>query len=147
MEQATGRSSFTDQAFTDANTVEPFGSEQQWRIIKDDQGNPVNVVPIDKTAPGLLEHVLQQIPQYSTLKNILAGGKTYDTSSVVDAFRGDALMKDSAGLPVKEYNTGEQLAQLAGYSTTQFDLGAYQQRLQEERALALEQAIKRAQVA
>jgi hypothetical protein len=147
MEQATGNNAFTNQPFTDANTITPYGSSQSWRIIYDDQGNPVDAIPVDKVVPGLGTHILQQIPQYNTLMQSIAGGRTYDTSNLLDALRGDALMTDSTGAPVKPTTPAAQLMSLTGVTNTTFDLANYQQRLADERKIALDEAIKRAQVA
>jgi hypothetical protein len=131
-EQSTGRSAFTGKQFTDPNVVTNFGSDQQYRI------NPKTgeAEPIEKVAPGLMEHLLQQIPQYESLKDIIAGGRTYDTTSLLNA-ASEGPVLDSEGKVLRPTSALEQLARLFGYSPTSLDTQSMEQRTLEQRTLAV----------
>ena len=106
-EQGTGRNSFTGQPFTDANVERPYGSDKGFRI------DPVTgaITPEDKTTPDILEHLLQQIPQYNLAKQQFAGGKTYDTSSLLQAIKGQAALPENLDPATgKDYNEVNVLA-------------------------------------
>lgn len=130
-EQSTGRSTFTGKQFTDPNVYKAFGSEQQYRMVN---GQPV---PIDKVTPGLLQEVLSQIPQYTMVSDILAGGSTYDTADIVDILRGQGTVIDpETGQPVYPKGVMETLAKMMGYSTTTFNPAEFtEKRLSEMEAV------------
>ena len=145
VEHFTGRSLFTGRKFTDANTVTPYGSDQQFHIVRDAQGNPIDVTPINKVTPGLIETLLSQVPQYQEIKSTLAGGTTYDTSNIIDALKGNATVLDPAtGLP--KYPTGvqQQLMKYLGVPITNYDVTSYQTFLAAQKKAAMAEALKRA---
>lgn len=148
--QGTGRNTFTGQPFTDRDVVTPFGSDQQFRVVYDEAGNPTDAVPIDKVAPGILQALLQSVPQYDMARDLLAGGNTYDTASLLDALQqrlgdeGEATQIDPVtGEPYRPVSLADQLAKFAGFPTYEYDLGAYQERLEQERQAALKLALER----
>lgn len=145
IEHFTGRSLFTGQPFSDKDTISPFGTEQPFRIIRDAQGRPIDTVPVGKVTPSILEAILGQIPQYELLKDVIAGGKTYDTSGLIDALSGKGLISDpTTGEAKYPVGPAAALAKFAGFSTMPFDYTAYQQWLAEQRQAALTEAQKRA---
>jgi hypothetical protein len=113
--------------------VVPFGTEQQYRIVTDSQGNVVDEIPVDKVAPGLLESALQQIPMYNLAKQIVAGGRTYDTETLATVLKDRILGRspvevNSAGEALP-FNAASALASYAGLPIRQFDLPSYQANL------------------
>ena len=142
-EQFMGRDLFTMKPFSDYDTVSPFGTDQQFRIIRDENGYPVAVEPVERTAPGLLEHIAQQIPQYELLKEGLGGGKTYDTASILDVLPGTektGLIKDENGNVKYPVSWGEALSGWAGYKPVEYDLAGFQEWLAEQEQAALAEA-------
>jgi hypothetical protein len=134
LEQAQGRSALTGREFSDENTIQPFGSDQQFRIDPETG----EALPVDKTAPGIFEHLLQQLPQYTLLKDALAGGATYDTASLLDLVGGNGVIRDPAtGEPKYEESTLDSLLPFLGVNTTGYDLEGYQDRLSDEQKAAL----------
>lgn len=122
-EQSTGRSSLTGRPFTDPAVYTPFGSDQQYRVTQGPDGN-YSAEPVDKTAPSLPEYVAQQIPQYQLLRNLLGGGKPYDTASLPaiaqDAVSGSGhgVIRDPAtGAPTYPVSPLEQLLKFSGATT------------------------------
>jgi hypothetical protein len=142
-EYMTGRSTFTGRAFTDPDVIYPYGSEQGFRVIKDGSGKVVNMVPVDKVAPGLGEMLLQQVPQYNQLRNLAAGGRTYDTTSLVEALTGGAPRQDSAGNTLAPYGVPEAVAQYLGLPTFEYNLLDYQTNFYELQQQALAAYLKR----
>lgn len=146
IEQATGRSLFTGNEFTDKNVITPFGTDQRFRLQYGENGQVIGADPVERVAPGLLESVLQQVPQYDMLKDVIAGGKTYDTSTLVDALQGDAAMIDpNTGQPRYPTSLADKLAGLAGANTYDYDLGSYQQSLRQQELEAIAAALSGAQ--
>jgi hypothetical protein len=144
IEHFTGRNLFTGQPFSDKDTITPFGTEQQFRIVRDESGKPVDVVEVDKVTPSLWEHMLSQIPQYELLKDTLAGGKTFDTSGIVDVFQGQGLITDPAtGKAKYPIGTLQAVAKFAGFSQMPFDYSSYQSWLGEQKKAALTEALNR----
>jgi hypothetical protein len=141
-ENQSGRSTFTGKPFTDRNVIQgPFGSAI--RITKDANGNPVPVAE-EHTSPGIMEHLLQQLPQYTMAKDLIAGGNTYDTSTLLDAINGRFFHGPSAALTNPK--TGEVVSPKAilptiekmfGYSGFTTDLDKSQAYLQEQKTAAL----------
>jgi hypothetical protein len=140
-EDSTGRSMFTGKEFTDPNVVSGgFGVEQRYRI-ETINGKQVPV-PIEKTAPGIVEHLLQQIPQYELAKDVIAGGSTYDSTTLLDAIRyrmahqGQAPVIDPAtGEPYNPKDAVGALEKMFGYTTYNVDAEkAAKTRLQQEAA-------------
>lgn len=139
-EQSTGRSAFTNKRFTDPNVQTPFGSEQQFRIDPDTG----QAVPIETVAPGLLEHLLQQVPQYNMVKDAIAGGNNYDTTTLIGALTGEDIpLNPETGEPLKPSSIVKEFARLFGYSETPMDAYAMQQKLIEQRAAAVQQYMNR----
>jgi hypothetical protein len=83
-EQSTGQSAYRHRAFSDPTVYTPFGSAQQYRVTQNPDGSWTED-PIERTAPGILEHLLQQFPFYQQAKNLVAGATTYDTADLLDA--------------------------------------------------------------
>ncbi len=148
-EQGTGRSLLTGEPFSDANIeTGVFGSDQRFRVVRDSAGNVIDVKPVEKVTPSIVEHLLQQIPQYELAKDVLAGGKTYDTATLLDAIQealgqtGEAAIIDQAtGQPRFPTDLAQQLAKFAGVNVYDYDLAAWQQRQAEEKLAALRQAL------
>lgn len=139
-EQSSGRSSFTGKEFTAPDVVTPFGSDQQYRILVDENGMPIDAVPIEKLTPGIGEHILQQIPLYQIAKDALAQGATYSTSTLLDVAEGKGVIRDPGGAPMFPESPLEGLAQYVGVpgaSTFDVDVADFQQRQQQERESAL----------
>jgi hypothetical protein len=144
IEHFTGRNLFTGQPFSDKDTITPFGTEQQFRIVRDENGKPIGTEPVDKVTPSLWEHMLSQIPQYELLKDTIAGGKTFDTSGIVDVFQGQGLITDpTTGEAKYPLGTLQAVAKFAGFSQTPFDYSSYQSWLGEQQQAALTEALNR----
>lgn len=128
-EQASGRSSFSGKQFTDPNVISAYGSDQQYRI----DPNTGETIPVDKVAPGFLEHLMMQVPQYDLAKDLIAGGSTYDTSGLVDAARGEALIEDpETGEPLYPKDRLLQLARLFGYTESTYNIKDFTDKRLEE---------------
>jgi hypothetical protein len=144
LEHFTGRNLFTGQPFSDKNTITPFGTEQQFKIIRDKNGMPIGTEPVNRVTPSLWEHMLSQIPQYELFKDTIAGGKTFDTSGIVDAFTGKGLIKDAeTGEAKYPLGTVQAVAKFAGFSQMPFDYSSYQTWLGEQQQAALTEALNR----
>ena len=143
-EQSTGRSSFTGRQFTDPNVVQSFGTEQQYRV--EEGAEPV---PVERVTPGLLEHLLSQIPQYEMLKDLMAGGTTYDTTDILDVLKyrlaggEDPVPRKDDGSPVSARSVVQTLGKIFGYTEYDKDMAAAHERRLEEKAAALEEWAKR----
>ncbi len=144
VEQGTGRSMFNGQQFTDRNTVTPYGSDQGFKI----DPSTGQVVAVDKTAPSILEHLLQQIPQYEIARNVASGGHPYDTSTLLDALKGNAQEYATTGPDGQPLTGGEnasnQLAKFLGYPSFPYDQQARQDRLSEQQQQVIEELLARA---
>lgn len=138
LEQSMGKDMFTGETFTDRNTYTPFGSDQSYSLE--------TLQPVANPRPGILEHLLSNIPQYDMIKQALAGGKTYDTTSILDVLSGESAILDPAtGQPKYPVGWTDQLKKLSGFNVSPYDLGAYQENLSEEQKMALTEALKRMQ--
>jgi hypothetical protein len=136
LEQSTGKDMFTGEGFTDANTYTPFGSDQAYNLQ--------TLQPVAAPRPGILEHLLSQVPQYDMLKKAVAGGTTYDTATLLDALQGKGVILDpDTGEPKYPQSVIEQLQKLSGFNTQPYDVGAYQEMLTEDQKAALTEALKR----
>jgi hypothetical protein len=145
IEQATGRSMFTGREFSGEDVVSgAFGSDQQF-LIDPETGEVIK--PLDRPQPpGLLEHLLQQVPQYDLAKDIAAGGATYDTASLLDVLQGQGVIRDEAtGEPRYPNELLERLLKMFGVSTFEQDIGRYQQELSEGERAAMREALRRQQ--
>lgn len=136
-EQHTGRSTFTGQEFTDPKVVKGgFGSSQSFRIGEDGQPRPV-----DNTRPGFLEHALQQLPQYDLLKDVIAGGKTYDTSTLIDVIlhpEEEVIRDHETGEVWTPVTAAQALAKMFGWSERDYDIAAMEERTLAGKEAALE---------
>ena len=142
-EQATGRSTFTGRKFSGEDIVTPFGSEQQFQIIKDDEGNVVDAKPVNKVTPGILEHFLQMIPQYQMAKETYAGGRVADTTTMLGVLRGEGVQRRAdTGEIVSPKSLLEQLARISGFSTFNVNVKKFQERLTEDEKRAIDYFIK-----
>jgi hypothetical protein len=143
-EQGTGRSSFTGNEYSDQNVVQPFGGAGQVRIEIGPDGKPVPV-PVETVQPGLLEHLLQQIPQYDMVKDLVAGGNTYDTTTLIDVLRyrfahgDDPVLRDPVtGKPYTERTLISTVARIMGYNEFSKDVVGAQAKDLANRATALQ---------
>jgi hypothetical protein len=138
-EQSTGRSTFTGKQFTDPSVYKAFGSEQQYRVGAD--GVPI---PIEKVTPGILQHVLSQIPQYNLVSDLLAGGATYDTADLIDILRGQGtIIDEETGQPLYDKGMLLTIAKMLGYSESTFNPSAFTERRLAEIEAVLKQAEER----
>jgi hypothetical protein len=146
LERAEGRNSFTGQPFTDPNVQRNFGSDQGFRKVYDEQGNVIDVVPIEgDVLPGLGEQLLRNFPQYTMAENLLAGGRTYDTSNIFNAAAGTGVIIDpETGEPKYPTDAATQLGGFVGTPIRDYDLQAYQEWLAEQKRIALAAAIRQA---
>lgn len=141
-EDATGQSFFTGRDFTDPNVTHTFGSDNLYRVDPDTK----QLTRVDKVAPGVIEHLLQQIPQYEMAKDLIAGGTTYDTTTLLDAVnsrisgdRSQAVVVDPlTGEPAYPKELLQTLTKLFGYSDTSVNAQQLESRLLEEKAGALD---------
>jgi hypothetical protein len=142
VEQFQGRDAFTGQRFSDADTYTPFGSDQGYDIHTGE--------PVGPPRPGLIESVFGQVPQYEMLKDLIAGGKTYDTANIIQAISGrlsgsdKALLKDAEGTARYPETLNDVLARFFGFPTTTYNLEKYQQSLESGSEQALAEAVRRA---
>ncbi len=143
-ERSTGRSAFTGREFSDPDVVTPFGSDQRFQILRDPAGVPIGAEPIDRVAPGILEHLLQQVPQYELAKDVIAGGATYGTAGLEDVLSGSGVIRDPmTGEPLYPSSRVQELAAFGGIPTLDYDLAGYQQQLAEDQIAALREALRR----
>jgi hypothetical protein len=143
-EQATGRSALTGKQFTDPEVVKPFGSEQQFRPVRDESGNVVGMEPVSKVTPSLMEHLLQQVPQYQAVKEAVGGGAISSTASLLDVLRDRGVITDpETGEPMFPEDALSQLGELFGYNETEYDLDRFQERLSEDEERALMEYLRR----
>lgn len=140
-EQATGRDAYTGREFSDPDVFQPFGSQDRYRILRGEGGVPIDAVPVDKVVPNLAVSLLSQFPQYDIAKQVLAGGRTYDTSGLVESI-GNPIT-DESGAPIAPYGLGTAAQRLGAVSTYEYDIAAYRERLAQERENALMQAYER----
>jgi hypothetical protein len=142
-ENMSGRDSFTGREFSDPN-VKPggFGSETRYRIDPE-TGEPT---PVETVVPGFLEQALSQVPQYDMVKDLVAGGNTYDTTNLWTAIQsrvhddpGSAVPLDSeTGEPFTKRNAADTLMKLLGYTEYSTDLQEFNERQLEEKQAALD---------
>ena len=139
LERAQGKQSFTGNKFTDENTFTPFGSDQSYdlRTLQPTEGNVL---------PSIMEQLAQQVPQYTMLKDLVAGGSSYDTASLGDILGGHGVIRDpTTGAPRYPVGAGELLAKFLGAPVSNIDLGAFQARQTSDQKQALAEAIRRLQ--
>lgn len=142
-EQGTGESTLTGRDLTDPNVVAPFGLGQQYRQLSDG-----TMVPVEVTAPGIGEALLQQFPLYNVARQIAAGGQPYDTSGLAQIVAGrltgqDQRMLTSSGeaLPVNILDAlGGYLLSIRGHP---YSLQDFQQQRAEDAASAARLIAKR----
>lgn len=141
-EDGTGRSTFTGRQFTDPNVTASFGSENLYKV----DPNTHQETRVDKVAPGLIEHLLQQVPQYEMVKDLVAGGTTYDTTNLLDAFRArlsgepsQAVLVDPVtGEPRVKKDIGQALMKTFGYSAYDVNAQKLEDQMLKEKAAALQ---------
>jgi hypothetical protein len=133
VETGMGRSTLTGRQFTDANVVVPFGTEQQYRIVTDSQGNVIDRIPINSVAPSIPESFAQQIPLYSLVKQLVAGGRTPSTETLPTVIKDRLLGRNprelNAAGQALPFNALAALGAYVGLPTRQFDMAAYQANL------------------
>lgn len=142
LEQATGRNIFTGETFTDRDTFTPFGSDQAYDIN--------SLEPVDKVAPGVLQALVSQVPQFDMARDLIAGGNTYDTASLLDALQqrmgdsGEASPVDpETGEPYYDVTASDQLAKLFGVNVFNYDLDSFAERQQQDQMAVLREALER----
>lgn len=139
-EHSSGRSAYTGRQFTDEGVVKPYGSDQQYRMNE----TTGKMEPIERVTPGLFQHVMQQVPQYDIVRDILAPGSTYDTAGISDLLQGKGVIRDpETGEPLYPKDKLVTLGRLFGYSETAFDVDGYQDRRATEMEQALTQYLAR----
>ncbi len=141
-EQFNKRDAFTGQRFSDPNAYTPYGSDQAFDIHTGE--------PIGPPRPGLIETVLGQVPQYEMLKELIAGGKSFDTSNILQAIQGRlsgddrTLLKNAEGTARYPETLNDVLARFFGFPTTTYSLEKYQASLEQGSTQALREGIRRA---
>lgn len=140
VEMVTGRDTFTGQEFTDPNVVTPYGSDQRFRIIRGPDGQPMDAVPVDKVTPSPGVGLLSQFPFYSQAKALVAGGRPYDTEGILGSIGNPVT--NSSGDVSSPYGVGNFVGQQAGINVKNYDIAAYQARLEEQRQAALQMALQ-----
>jgi hypothetical protein len=136
-EEAMGRDVFGN-AFTDPNVVTPpFG--QSWRV--DPQTGAA--APAGNVAPGLLENILRNFPQYQTLENVLGGGAaTYGTANLPTLLGGAlsgshaGVVTDAAGNVKYPGNAGFDIANILGLPIHEMNLPDWQLKQMQEQLYA-----------
>lgn len=139
IEFGLGRSTFTGREFSAAEVVQNPLTGQNFKVITDDAGNPINLVPVDKVRPNFLELLAQNFPQYQALRFGIAGGRPYDASTLLDIIRdpeGNVILDPDTGQPFTPSDFLDQLARLSGF--TRFNVRP------EERASLREEELKTA---
>lgn len=140
LETVTGRDQLTGRPFTQPDVGGSFGMDEKFKVIFDDNGNPIGVGedPV-VVRPPLLEMFARQFPQADLIRDVgswlpypgnptpFEVGTRYDTGE--ERYVG--------GAPANEQSVGQSLGQWAGFSTSDFDLGAYQERAAAGRQAAL----------
>jgi hypothetical protein len=150
IEQSMGRSTLTGRAFSDPQVITPFGSDRNYRVIQRPDGS-YTTKPVDRVAPSLIEHLLQQVPQYELAKDVIAGGRTYDTSSLYDVIRA-RMDEDAIGGVIRDPATGQaryptdipqRILSFGGLST--FDINQVEEgiRQREESLMAIRSYLRR----
>lgn len=141
LERQTGRDAFTGRPFSSPDVVTPYGSDQQFRIVRDANGMPIEAEPVSKVVPPLGVQVLSQVPQYDLIRNLMAGGRAYDTEGLVASATGGPVI-NSRGEVVRPVGPVETVAKYLGFSTFPFDVPSYQERFGQERENALAYALR-----
>ncbi len=138
LEQLLGRELFTGDEFSAPTEqgFKPYGSDQYFRPVLDDQGNVIDVAPTGAPRPGPLGVLAQNVPQIGLLGDLLAGGASYDTAPFT-------AIPDETGAPLFPTSAADQLARFAGYPTVDYDLASFQERQQAEQERALTEALRR----
>jgi hypothetical protein len=139
LEQSTGRDIFGKE-FSDPNVVTPFGGSQAFRIDPETG----QATPVDKVAPGLLESILRNFPQYGLAEDIAAGGAQYGTATLPQLLAGrlsgshaGVIVDPETGQPKYPEGALEPLLGFSGFPVGDYDLAGYQQRLAEDAMAAL----------
>ncbi len=135
-EEVTGRNFNTMQPFTSANTfAAPGGSDQMYRMTTSGQIEPVTMVQ-----PSILELALRNIPQYTLLEQMIAGAKTYDTSTLLGDIAnrsGSVITNPITQAPQQPYDLAQRIMGFIGAPSIDYSLIDYQQSMQMDRAQAL----------
>lgn len=147
LSRGLGRNLYTGQKYEGSpyNYYTPFGSEQSYHYVRDSQGNVVSVDPMQgNVEPSLLEQILGTVPQYGAIKSALAGGQTYDTTTLAgilkarfDQTQGNNTPITYQSKPGTATNPLDQLLKISGLGTTPYNLTAYQQALLQGQLQAL----------
>jgi hypothetical protein len=140
-ERALGENLYTGQPFqgNPHDFYTPYGSSQTYQYVRNDKGQVVDAVPVQgHVEPPLLEQILNQVPQYSAVEGALAGGKKYDTDTLISILRARAAGNPAAAADMtKPTSIVDQLLRLSGLSSTTYPLGSYQASLAQGRQEAL----------
>ena len=135
----TGRSTLSGREFTDPSVGSAFGSDEQYRVVPKPDGG-FTVERVETVRPSVWEMLAQQVPQYDLLKDAIAGGRTYDTSTLFDAIfdRTGAVRTDpTTGEPYTPFSGLDALSRMFGFTTYDINLTAEQQQALEEQRAAI----------
>jgi hypothetical protein len=139
-EYASGRSTLSGREFTDPDVASAFGSDAQYRISAK-PGGGYTAERVETVRPSVWEMLAQQIPQYDLLKDAIAGGRTYDTSSLLDVIanrEGQVRTDPDTGEPYTPFSPLDALSRSFGFTTYDINLTEEQLReLEEQRAAIL----------
>ena len=142
VEFSTGRKIYSGAQFTDPNVVTPFGSDQQYRVSIGPDGQPI-ANPVERVSPAPLEMLLQNFPQYQSVKTLAAGSKPYDTTSLLSILAGEGVKMDPAtGKPVNPVEAATVLGKYFGVSVMPYNIQQYQTQRAEEEAAAIKAWLK-----
>ena len=140
MEAVTGKDMLTGRPFTDPSVSGSFGSDEKFRVVFDDNGNPVGVSDDPEVVrPGPLEMFIRQFPQGDLVRDIgswlpYPGNQTpFEVATRYDTGEERYVGSD----PANVQDIGQSLGQWAGFSTTDFNLPEYQERVAAGRQAAL----------
>ena len=133
-EQLTGRDSFTGKKFTAPDVVTPYGTDKQFKAVRDANGNIIGVEEV-KLTPGFGETLLGQLPLANQIRDITTGGARYTA--------GGGVIPDETGEPMYPTELGQELGQWLGVSTLDYDINEYQQQQQGDEMEALKLLLQR----
>jgi hypothetical protein len=125
-ETATGRSLYDDQKFTSPDVVQPYGTEQQYRL-EDGQSVPTTVRPLLEGPGSALNALASQFPLYKLAQNLIGGGARYDTGEVI---------ANPDGTPKYPVDPGLSVARYLGVPLYDLNAREYEMKRQQEAARA-----------
>jgi hypothetical protein len=102
VETLTGRSLYDDQKFTSPDVVQPYGTEQQWRM-DDGEAVPTTVRPLIESPTSALNALASQFPLYKLGQSLIQGGARYDTGELIENPDGSPKYPVDPALTVARY--------------------------------------------